>query len=284
MHPDYQHRSSSAPSSGLVTSRVLALTSCMSLLRMALTLVLMLSWPSAGSWGSKGRLRPSRSSVQTPCPLVREWSGLASPGLGVQRRPLPQWAVWTPQDAPFSRAQAMQQPQPDSRRTCGQSGGTAGHPASVSCVQAAQRMGSGSSTGDDLTEARTARAAAAATSVIFSCLKTTTRVYARLRKRNAVAQHGVHHEEEDWAHAGRPCEEHRDDNKEAHGLYSGPARANVRVQRPDGSTGRRSVHLEERRYSTSSWCVVASSMLTIRSTSHRGNGSSLKTRRRASVN
>jgi len=110
-----------------------------------------------------------RSSVQTPCPLVRAWSGLASPGLGVQRRPPPQWAVWTPQDAPFSRAQAMQQPQPDSRRTCAQSVGTAGHPASVSCVQAAQRMGSGSSTGDDLTEAKTARAAAAATSVIFSC-------------------------------------------------------------------------------------------------------------------
>ena len=107
------------------------------------------------------------SSVQTPCPLVRAWSGMASSGLGEQRRPSPQWAVWTPQDAPFSRAQAMQQPHPGSLSTCLQSTGMAGQSLSLSCEQGAQRMGSGPTTGDDLTTAKTARATAA-TKISFS--------------------------------------------------------------------------------------------------------------------
>lgn len=63
----------------------------------------------------------------------------------------------------------MQQPHPGSRFTCAQPAGTAGQLLSISSVQAAQRMGSGATTGDDLTEAKTARAAAAATRVSFSC-------------------------------------------------------------------------------------------------------------------
>lgn len=104
-----------------------------------------------------------KSSVQTPCPLVRAKSGRASPGLGEQRRPSPQWAVWTPQDAPFCRAQAMQQPQPGSLSTCWQSAGTAGHPSSFSSVQGAQRIGSGPATGEGLTLASAARDATVAT-------------------------------------------------------------------------------------------------------------------------
>lgn len=106
------------------------------------------------------------SPVQTPCPLVRACRGLASPGLGVQCRPSAQWAVWTPQDAPFSRAQAMQQPQPGSLSTWLQSAGMAGQLLSFSWVQGAQRIGSDPTTGDDLTTAGTARLTAA-TSIIF---------------------------------------------------------------------------------------------------------------------
>lgn len=106
--------------------------------------------------------------MQTPRPLVRAWRGLASPGLGIQRRPSPQWAVWTPQDAPFSRAQAMQQPHPGSLSTCLQSAGMAGQLFSFSCVQGTQRIGSGPTTGDDRTTTKTARPTAA-TNVSFSC-------------------------------------------------------------------------------------------------------------------
>lgn len=108
------------------------------------------------------------SSVQMPCPLVRAWSGLASPDLGVQRRPRAQEAVWTPQEAPFSSAQAMQQPQPGSRRTCRQSAGTAGQSFSFCWVQGAQRMGSGPTSGDELTTAKTTRATAVTNSFSYN--------------------------------------------------------------------------------------------------------------------
>lgn len=113
------------------------------------------------------RLPWPRSTVQIPCPLVRACSGLASPGLGVQRRPSAQWAVWTPQEAPSSSAQAMQQPQPGSLNTCLHSAGMAGQSFSFCWVQGAQRMGSGPTIGDDLTTDKTTRAAAA-TNVSFS--------------------------------------------------------------------------------------------------------------------
>lgn len=95
---------------------------------------------SVNEWIKRGEKRtiesmglpwPS-SSVQTPCPLVRAWRGLASPGLGTQRSPSAQWAVCTPQDTPLSRAQAIQQPQPGSLRTCWQSVGMAGQAFSFS--------------------------------------------------------------------------------------------------------------------------------------------------------
>lgn len=68
----------SAPSSGMTVyffesymSQSFFLTCCTSLLRIALTLALMLSWPSAVSWWSKGKLRPKR--------WCREpWSGIPS--------------------------------------------------------------------------------------------------------------------------------------------------------------------------------------------------------------
>lgn len=115
----------------------------------------------------KMRLPWPWSSVQIPCPLVRAWSGLASPGLGTQRRASPQGAVWTPQEAPFSRAQAMQQPQPGSLSTCLQSAGTGGQLFSFSCVHGTQRIGSGPTTGDEFPTARTARVTAA-TNISFS--------------------------------------------------------------------------------------------------------------------
>lgn len=105
--------------------------------------------------------------MQTACPLVREWRGLGSPGLGVHLKPPAQWAVYTPQDAPFSRAQARQQPQPGSLSTCLQSEEMAGHSFSFSWVQGAQRIGSGPTTGDDIATAKKAKTTNAATNVTF---------------------------------------------------------------------------------------------------------------------
>lgn len=51
----------------------------------------------------------------------------------------------------------MQQPQPGSFSTCLQSAGMAGQLFSFSGTQGAQWIGSGPTTGDDLTTARTAR-------------------------------------------------------------------------------------------------------------------------------
>lgn len=60
----------------------------------------------------------------------------------------------------------MQQPQPGSLSTCVHSAGMAGQPINFSCVQGAQRIGSGPTTGDDLTTA--ADATVATTSRSFS--------------------------------------------------------------------------------------------------------------------